>query len=168
MKTTTLFATSVTGTPCWLLFNLVPARAPKSFSVKLLSSWVAPRMYWCTKLFPPQVQDLTLVLVELLKVAVSLFFQPDEMPLDGSMIFCYISHSSQCVSPENPLRVNSAPASKSLMKMLDRNGPNIGHVFYFHVLCHQGPCPLLFSVFSSLPFATYNSSSWCLCHYCPD
>lgn len=117
---------------------------------------------------PPQVQDLTLVLVELLKVAVSLFFQPDEMPLDGSMIFWCISHSSQFVSPENPLRVNSAPASKSLMKMLDRNGPNIGHVFYFHVLCHQGPCPSFSSVFSSFPFATYSSSSCRLCHYCPD
>ncbi|KAK4827398.1 LOW QUALITY PROTEIN: hypothetical protein QYF61_017803 [Mycteria americana] len=36
---------------CWLIFNLVCTKTPKSFSAKLLSNWLAPSIYWCMELF---------------------------------------------------------------------------------------------------------------------
>ncbi|KAK4810782.1 hypothetical protein QYF61_008754, partial [Mycteria americana] len=39
---------------CWLMFNLVSTRTPRSFSARLLSSWVAPSIYWCLGLFLPK------------------------------------------------------------------------------------------------------------------
>ncbi|KAK4830703.1 hypothetical protein QYF61_012872 [Mycteria americana] len=44
---------------------------------------------------PAQVQDFVLLLVELHEVPVGLFLLPVEVPLDGSMTFWCISHSSQ-------------------------------------------------------------------------
>ena len=42
------------------------------------------------------MQDLALSLVELHEASISPFLQPVEVPLDGSTILWYSSHSSQC------------------------------------------------------------------------
>lgn len=63
-----LLAFFATRTHCWLVFSLVSARAPGSFSAKLLSNWMGPSIFWCLGLSPsqcPQVQDIALPLVEL-------------------------------------------------------------------------------------------------------
>ncbi|KAK4818263.1 hypothetical protein QYF61_009968 [Mycteria americana] len=75
---------------CWLTVNLLSTRTPRSFSVKLLFSWVAPSIYGC--------MDFTILLVELHEVPFGPFLQPVEVPPDGSMTLWLISHSFQfCV-----------------------------------------------------------------------
>lgn len=60
----------------WFMFNSIFTRtAPRSFSVKLLSRWVALSISWCLKLFL-QLQDFAIVIVELHGVSISLFLQP--------------------------------------------------------------------------------------------
>ncbi|KAK4809169.1 hypothetical protein QYF61_006427 [Mycteria americana] len=87
----------------WLMFNLVPTRILRSFFARLLSSWVAPSIYWGGIL--PQVQVFALLLVELHEVPLSLFLQPVEVPLDGSTTLWCISHPSQFLSSANVLRL---------------------------------------------------------------
>ena len=47
-----------TRTHWWLMVNLAFSRIPRSFSVKLLSSWSAPSRYWCLGLFLPMCRML--------------------------------------------------------------------------------------------------------------
>lgn len=47
---------------CWLLFKFMLAVAARSFSAKLLSSWVVPSTYWSKGLL--LVQDFKLLLVD--------------------------------------------------------------------------------------------------------
>lgn len=45
---------------CWLILNLEFTRKPRSFSTRLLASWVAPSMSRCPGVVSPKVQDLAL------------------------------------------------------------------------------------------------------------
>ena len=79
------------------MVNLVSTRTPRSFSVKLLSSWVGPQHILVHGVVPPQVQDLALAFVELHEVPVSPFLQLVEVTLHGSTTLWCISDSSQFV-----------------------------------------------------------------------
>lgn len=76
---------------CWLRVNLVATgMTPRSFSAKLLWSWVSPRQCWCLELFLPRCRTLLFPLLH--EVHVSSFLQPLQVPLDGSTTLWRISH----------------------------------------------------------------------------
>lgn len=58
MQPSLLLAFLVARAHCWLMFNLVATRTPKSFSVNLLPSWVSPNMYRCMGFFLPRCRTL--------------------------------------------------------------------------------------------------------------
>jgi len=79
-------------------------KTPRSFSAKLLSSWVVKlsSFHQQNMLMPgvvsPRVKDFAFLLVKLQEISVSPFPQVVGVPLNGSMTFWCISHSSQfCV-----------------------------------------------------------------------
>lgn len=79
----------------WLTSTL-STRTPRAFSAKMLSSWLAPNLYWVVHgVVPPQAQDFTLPLAELHEVRVCPFLQPVVVPLNGGTTVWYISDSSQ-------------------------------------------------------------------------
>ena len=63
--------------------------------LQLLSSQLAHKPVLVHGVIPLQVQDFAFAFVELHEVPVSLFLQPVEVPLNGSMILWWISCSSQ-------------------------------------------------------------------------
>jgi len=82
---------------CWLMVNLSSTRTPRSLSAELLSSRSAPA---CTGagVFPPQVQDPALALVQLHQVPLRPTLKPVHVSLNGSTAFHCIHHSSQLCS----------------------------------------------------------------------
>ena len=49
------------------MFSLVSTRTPRSFSAKLLSSWVALSIYWCMGLFFPRCRTLQFSLLNFMR-----------------------------------------------------------------------------------------------------
>lgn len=78
-----------------LMLKMVTTRTPKSFSAKLLSSWLAPQPVPVPGVVPPQVQDLLLPLVECQEVSASSSLKPVQVPLYGSLTLWHLNHSSQ-------------------------------------------------------------------------
>ena len=53
---------------CWLMFNLVSTRTPRSYSAKLLSSWMAHSTYCCVGLSLPRCRTWHFCLLHFLRL----------------------------------------------------------------------------------------------------
>lgn len=94
---------------CWLMFNLVSTTIPRSFSAKLLSSWVTPSIML--------VQEFALLLAKLNEVPVRLskFLWMWPSGVSATPPSCGKRHWS--LLSAHFLRVHPGPSSRSLMKM---------------------------------------------------
>lgn len=98
---------------CWLMFNLLSTRTPRSFSTELLP-WQLPPA--CTVALGYSIPDAWLALVE--EVPVSPFLQPVQIPLKSSSAFPahWQFPPPNLVSPASLLEVYSIPLSRSLTR----------------------------------------------------
>lgn len=109
---------------CWLTLSQLLTRNPRFWSAELLSSHSFPSKYLCLAILHPRCskQHFPLLIFMTLMIAqYSNMFRS----------YCKVSHPSrESTTPPNLVSANflmghSTPASKSLMKMLNRTGPRI-------------------------------------------
>lgn len=91
----------------WTHCLLMTPRTHRSFSTKLLYSWLSPSMCWCLSIFLPRCRNLALSYVQLHEVPVSPFL---------ASLMRSLSTPQSCMSSAILLRVHSVPSSKSLTK----------------------------------------------------
>lgn len=118
------FAAFAARVYCRLKFNLVFIRTPRAFSVNLLSSWVAPSIYWHMRLFLPRCRTLYFSLLNLTRF-LSARFSSLLRSLDGSSTLWHISHCVQFCVISKLVEGALSPITRSIMNMLNRIGPNI-------------------------------------------
>ena len=101
---------------CWLVFNLVSTRMPRSFC-KAAFQLVGPQHVLVHGVILLQVQNSAFHFAELHKVPVGPFLQPVHVPLkeQHSHLVYQLLPAVLCASS---LRVHSVPSARSIIKML--------------------------------------------------
>jgi len=107
------------------MVSSLSTRAPKSFSAKLISSWWVPSPAFCMELFLPRYRTLHFPLLNLMS-----FFSGNFSSLSRTLWMaaqpCGVLFTPLWfASSWNLLRVQYAPSSKPLMKILNSSGPSI-------------------------------------------
>lgn len=102
-------AFSVSWLCFWLMFNFLAIRTPRSFLLKLLSSWLTPQPIVVPGGVLLQYQDFVLPLTEPHEVPVSPFLPSLWIT---AQTFGVVVISPHFVLPANLLRVHSVPLSR--------------------------------------------------------
>lgn len=105
---------------CWLMFNFMFTRTPRSSSTNLLSSPSVPSTYWCGGYFL-QLRDFAFPFAELHKTPVG----PFVVPVSGVTTIWCINYSSWFCIIWKIAEYALCPITRSLMMTLSSTGPTI-------------------------------------------
>ena len=141
---------------CWLMANLLSTRKRRSYSAGLLSSWTAPNLYWCIRLFLPRCRTLYLPFLNPVRFLSSHFSCLSRFHWMTAQPSGLSANPPGFLSSSNLLSVDSIPSSRLLVKMLNKTEPSTDPRGRPLITDLQADLALLMTTLSALPVSQFS------------